>query len=160
MDEKWFMPRGMSSICFFSFWSGMSETAHFRQTLLLTFRGSLLLMCLSLEIIFIHEMEAVLTHWYLIVRSIFEECATTTDTRSHVESICVPPYDPRPLMCLHAVQSHLSVGDFSGLFGDWPGAELWWRIVELMYLPPPCWQEAEAPSWSTGPHPSSRALFV
>lgn len=121
---------------------------------------SLLLMCLSLQIISIHEMEAELTHWYLIVRSIFEECAATTDTRSPVESICLPLYDPRPLMCLHAVQSHLSVGDFSGLFSDWPRAELWWQIVKLMYLPPLCWQEAEAPSWSTGPHPSSRALFV
>lgn len=66
----------------------------------------------------------------------------------------------RPLMCLHAVQSRSSVGDFSGLFDDWPGAERWWRIVRLMYLPPPCWQEAAATSWSTGPHPSSRALFV
>lgn len=32
----------------------------------------------------------------------------------------------RPLMCLHAVKSHSSAGDFFGLFDGWPGAERWW----------------------------------
>lgn len=102
------------------------------------------------------------TSSYLTARPIGEVCAAPADTSSPVQSIYVSQQDtpPRPLTCLQVAQSHLSVGNFPGLFDDWPRAEGRWQIVGLMYLPPPCWQEAAAPSWSTGPHPISWALCL